>query len=199
MCARGPTELSSSWIPGAPKSVRKNGRFCFLLALEEAGVPNIPTVVCGGTLDGDVQRALTAHYADEEWARRTKAERVEVKEHTRYMMREIGIFLHFTSSSCRAHFCRRSRRCERFVDHCYPGSLFPQSITAHQAAYDAGWLHRDISDGNILLYRIPQEGGEPTWGGPLIDREYAILITETRRAQHERTARCLQLFMFVSC
>jgi serine/threonine protein kinase len=55
-----------------------------------------------------------------------------------------------------------------------------------------GWLHRDISDGNVLLYRKPncnpsKEASDGEWGGLLIDWEYARKREDIGATQKERT------------
>lgn len=47
--------------------------------------------------------------------------------------------------------------------------IFP----ALQLLYCAGWVHRDISDGNILAHRPNLEDDSMPWKGKLMDLEYA--------------------------
>lgn len=67
------------------------------------------------------------------------------------------------------------------------------SCLAHKQACElAGYLHRDISEGNILLYRrkLVDESEDPSgvqWGGLLIDWEYARKFSQEDASQKERT------------
>ncbi|PPQ85559.1 hypothetical protein CVT25_006729 [Psilocybe cyanescens] len=51
--------------------------------------------------------------------------------------------------------------------------VIQQAHIALQLLYCAGWVHRDISSGNILAYRQDLNDAKIPWGGKLMDLEYA--------------------------
>ena len=65
------------------------------------------------------------------------------------------------------------------------GDYTDPSILAHQGAFNAGYIHRDISSGNVLLY----ENDQGIWCGMLTDWELSKKIGQFKPRQIERTVR----------
>ncbi|KZV69778.1 hypothetical protein PENSPDRAFT_608208 [Peniophora sp. CONT] len=103
--------------------------------LKEAGVPNLPKVVCAGDVrwkDGSVQTTRAHEYTGADWA--FKTQNVNRLIHYRIVFSTIGRpLLRFRSFK---HLCE----------------LLLEAIQAHSVAYEkAKILHRDVSTGNILI------------------------------------------------
>ncbi|KAI1784348.1 hypothetical protein LXA43DRAFT_976734 [Ganoderma leucocontextum] len=116
--------------------------------LNDKHVEYVPTLVCHGDLPGQVTVSQD-HWLD---FHRDK-ETVPLKRHQHYrlVVEEVGLpleaFEHKSSELCEAIFC---------------------CLKAHAQAFKAGIIHRDISAGNMLLYR----GDDSTeWYGLLNDWE----------------------------
>ncbi|TBU56062.1 hypothetical protein BD310DRAFT_824556 [Dichomitus squalens] len=114
--------------------------------LNQRKVPFVPTLVCHGDL-GQVTKS------QDHWKElHPGVERVPLKTHSHYrvVVKEVGLplekFLESSSELCYALYC---------------------CIKAHAAAFDTGILHRDISAGNLLIYK--DDEGE--WTGLLNDWE----------------------------
>ncbi|TFL01485.1 hypothetical protein BDV98DRAFT_593365 [Pterulicium gracile] len=123
--------------------------------LDQKSARNIPTVVCGGILRGShYQRTMRLRHKKDSYDWIPECTELPMRrEHSRGMMLEIGVPL------------SRFRR---------PEDIFKAvicAVTAHEDAFNAGYLHRDISDKNILLYRTAkgQSDSDPEWGGLLTD------------------------------
>ncbi|EIW54482.1 uncharacterized protein TRAVEDRAFT_52187 [Trametes versicolor FP-101664 SS1] len=115
--------------------------------LNAAGVPHVPTLVCHGVVDGQV--TLSDQLTDHE----TFASRV----HYRIAVSEVGKPLDTFNHS------------KELLD------ALKCCIIAHSRAMEIPILHRDISDGNILLVWNPSLN---KWEGMLTDWEIATDFTE---------------------
>ncbi|KAI0767026.1 hypothetical protein C8Q74DRAFT_1203896, partial [Fomes fomentarius] len=122
----------------------------------------VPTLLCHGDLPGQVTQAPDV------WKDLHPGEVCPLKDHQHYriVVKEVGKPL--SEVECGSQLFKALYHCTR----------------AHQAAYNVGIIHRDISAGNILLYK--NEKG--LWKGMLTDWELAKDITQTREVrQPERT------------
>ncbi|KAI1784352.1 hypothetical protein LXA43DRAFT_1186478 [Ganoderma leucocontextum] len=101
--------------------------------LNDKGVQYVPTLLCHGDLPGQVT------VSQDHWRRfHPDEEKLPLKKHTHYrlVVKEVGLPLEdFRGSS--AQLCRALFFC----------------LQAHARAFKAGIIHRDISAGNMLLYR----------------------------------------------
>ncbi|TFK88445.1 hypothetical protein K466DRAFT_662291 [Polyporus arcularius HHB13444] len=153
--------LKDAWRVDHP-GIEREG--CVLETLNQHEVPFVPTLVCHGDLEGQATRSQDA------WAQR-KADNPRIKrsfkkhQHYRLVVAEVGKPLEEFGSGFKlvsAIFC---------------------CLLAHQAAYEkAGIIHRDISSGNILLYK---KNG--VWVGLLNDWELSKQVNAPAARQPDRT------------
>ncbi|KAI0645268.1 hypothetical protein C8Q79DRAFT_927481 [Trametes meyenii] len=108
-------------------------------------VPCVPTLIC----HGDIPRQRTR--TQEVWPKHHPGKECSLKTHQHYrvVVEEIG------------------KPLEEFSNGFQLVQAFLCCVTAHSRAYAHGIIHRDISVGNMLLYKRP--GG--TWQGLLNDWE----------------------------
>ncbi|KAJ8523315.1 hypothetical protein ONZ45_g145 [Pleurotus djamor] len=141
-----------------------------LKLLNKAGVDFVPTLVCGGNLDGDFQTTWLHDHSEASWRvasknskNNKKAAKMEMRIHVRLVTAEVG-----SSLDC-------------FVDSRQMLSAVYDAFKGHKQAYTkCGLLHRDISGGNILIL--------PSGKGLLIDWDFAVLIDEIKLPKNrERT------------
>ncbi|RPD57772.1 hypothetical protein L226DRAFT_163652 [Lentinus tigrinus ALCF2SS1-7] len=134
-----------------------------LKTLNENNVPHVPTLVC----HGDLPDQLTVSRA--KWMEFNPGQDYyPIKEHQHYriVVQEIGKPL--------SQF-KNSRELVRAL---------ADVVQAHEAAYNCGFIHRDLSGGNILLC-IDSKGN---WRGLLTDWELAKnILTTSHERQTERT------------
>nr|VWP01605.1 Uncharacterized protein [Ganoderma boninense] len=119
--------------------------------LNDSEVPYVPTLVAHGVVPNQVT------LSQELWSQFHSETACPLKKHTHYrlVVAEVGMPLDaFGEDSCdlvaAVHCC----------------------IQAHAAAYKAGIIHRDISSGNLLLYK--RDDGE--WYGLLNDWELSKMV-----------------------
>nr|VWO98105.1 Uncharacterized protein [Ganoderma boninense] len=136
--------LKDAWRVDYP-DIEQEGKV--LQYLNEKEVPYIPTLV----VHGDVPNQVTE--SQELWRQfNPKASRCPLKRHTHYrlVVAEVG------------------KPLDAFGDNSWELiTALMCCIQAHESAYKAGVIHRDISSGNLLLYR--QDNG--AWCGLLNDWE----------------------------
>ncbi|PIL30507.1 hypothetical protein GSI_07207 [Ganoderma sinense ZZ0214-1] len=119
--------------------------------LNDKGVKFVPTLLCHGDLSGQVTTSQI------HWAALNPDKKLPMKRHQHYrlVVKEVGLpleeFKNNSSELCDAIFC---------------------CLTAHAQAFEAGIIHRDVSAGNMLLYK--DEDGE--WCGLLNDWELSKKI-----------------------
>ncbi|TBU26972.1 hypothetical protein BD311DRAFT_666476 [Dichomitus squalens] len=135
--------LKDAWRVDHPGIEQEGATLQFL---NQRKVPYVPTLVCHGDL-GQVTQS------QKHWKElHPEVEKVPLKTHSHYrvVVKEVGLplteFLESSSELCYALYC---------------------CIKAHAAAFDAGIIHRDISAGNLLIYK--DDEGE--WTGLLNDWE----------------------------
>ena len=115
-----------------------------LVALNKAEVHYIPTLVCQDDIEG--QKTMTQKHAP----RRS----FKTHQHYRLVTKEVGMPLKTFATGY--HLVGYITQC--IVGKPLPSIVVPSSssplisTTAHRDAYNAGYIHRDISDGNIFLY-----------------------------------------------
>ncbi|KAL0959985.1 hypothetical protein HGRIS_011643 [Hohenbuehelia grisea] len=103
-----------------------------LKKLNDAECRNVPTLVCGGDLRGQVTQ--TQIYAARQWNSNGLAKKIIKRTHFRFVVKEIGEPL--SEFECSNDLLR----------------LVFDAFIGHQDAYEkCGLLHRDISEGNILI------------------------------------------------
>ncbi|KAJ8489035.1 hypothetical protein ONZ45_g13731 [Pleurotus djamor] len=140
-----------------------------LKLLNKAGVEFVPTLLCGGDLDGDFQRTVTHDYAEADWGLASKdpktveGEKMGTRIHVRLITAEVGSSLECFASS------------RQMLSTVY------DAFQGHKQAYTkCGLLHRDISGGSILIL--------PSGKGLLIDWDFAVLVDEIKQPRNrERT------------
>ncbi|KAI0767020.1 hypothetical protein C8Q74DRAFT_1354864 [Fomes fomentarius] len=122
----------------------------------------VPTLLCHGDLPGQVTQAPDV------WKDLHPGEVCPLKDHQHYRIVVKEVCKPLSEVECGSQLFKALYHCTR----------------AHQAAYNVGIIHRDISAGNILLYK--NEKG--IWKGMLTDWELAKDITKTKEVrQPERT------------
>ncbi|TFK88449.1 hypothetical protein K466DRAFT_488926 [Polyporus arcularius HHB13444] len=153
--------LKDAWRVDHP-GIEQEG--CVLETLNHNEVPFVPTLICHGDLEGQVTRSQDA-WAKREVKKRGSKRTFKKHQHYRLVVAEVGKPLeHFATGA-------------RLVIAIYC------CILAHQAAYErAGIIHRDISSGNILLYK---ENG--VWVGLLNDWELSKRVNAPAVRQPDRT------------
>ncbi|PIL33435.1 hypothetical protein GSI_04057 [Ganoderma sinense ZZ0214-1] len=133
--------------------------------LNDEGVPFVPTLVCHGDLPDQVTISQD-HWRDFH----PDEKRLPLKRHQHYrlVVKEVGLPLE--------DFRNKSTELCEALYHC---------LLAHEEAYDAGIIHRDISAGNILL--CMQDDGE--WYGLLNDWELSKKVDslDSEARQPDRT------------
>ncbi|KAL0959975.1 hypothetical protein HGRIS_011637 [Hohenbuehelia grisea] len=108
-----------------------------LKKLNESGCRNVPTLVCGGDLRGQVTQTQT--YAARQWNSNGLVKKIIKRTHFRFVVKEIGEPL--SKFACSNDLLR----------------LVFDAFIGHQDAYNkCGLLHRDVSEGNILI--VNQDG-----------------------------------------
>ncbi|KAH7107106.1 hypothetical protein BKA62DRAFT_668143 [Auriculariales sp. MPI-PUGE-AT-0066] len=160
------TYLKDSW----PAASHVTHEHIVLKDLAEKRVPYVPTFVCGGPIVD--QQSLEENYLEQPW--NIGCRMTEQRAHQRFLVREVGkpLAVSLDPQSCQSHQILHR---------------LSEAITAHKAAYDkAGYLHRDISEGNVLHVKSCDEHGTTRTQALLIDWDLAktILTSTTRR---ERT------------
>ncbi|KAK0481369.1 hypothetical protein IW261DRAFT_1606688 [Armillaria novae-zelandiae] len=143
-----------------------------LETLQKAGVRNVPTFVCGGVVDD--QKTTSDTYIEKEWNDGAHPAIVCIRLHQRTLTKEVGQPLSRFKSS---------RQLTRVVYDAFLG---------HEDAFTkCGYLHRDISGGNILIIydaKAPKDKGDGGGRGLLNDWDMAIEIANlTQARQTERT------------
>ncbi|EJF57404.1 hypothetical protein DICSQDRAFT_174046, partial [Dichomitus squalens LYAD-421 SS1] len=135
--------LKDAWRVDHPEIEQEGETLRFL---NQRKVPFVPTLVCHGDL-GQVTKS------QEHWKElHPEVKKVPLKTHSLYrvVVKEVGLPL------------------EAFVDSSFQlCQMLACCITAHAEAYKAGIIHRDISAGNILMYK----GKKGQWLGLLNDWE----------------------------
>ncbi len=161
-----------------------------LRLLNDAGVRNVPTLVCGGVLLG--QQTTSHTYIKKDWNLGAHPTMICVRLHQRTLTKEVRQPLkRFKSSKQLTRVVY-----EAFLGVCNnyrrPSSIYLISISGHEDTFTkCGFLHRDVSGGNILivydkktLVVIYDGGGR----GLLNDWDMAIPIANLAKArQAERT------------
>lgn len=143
--------------------------------LDQKSARNIPTVVCGGILRGShYQRTMRLRHKKDSYDWIPECTELPMRrEHSRGMMLEIGVPLsrfRRPEDIFKAVICAVTGK-SLVVSHKVECRLTAYLTSAHEDAFNAGYLHRDISDKNILLYRTAkgQSDSDPEWGGLLTD------------------------------
>nr|VWP01527.1 Filamentous fungal-specific transmembrane protein [Ganoderma boninense] len=133
--------------------------------LNDKGVKFVPTLVCHGDLPGQVM-STQVHWV----AFHQDKDKVPLKRHQHYrlVVKEVGLPLE--------EFKDKSLELCDAIFNC---------LTAHAQAYKAGIIHRDISAGNMLLYK--HEDGH--WYGLLNDWKLSkkIDFSSSEGRQPDRT------------
>ncbi|KAK0481370.1 hypothetical protein IW261DRAFT_1606689 [Armillaria novae-zelandiae] len=143
-----------------------------LQTLNDEEVRDVPTLVCGGVV---LDQVTTSHtYIEKEWNDGAHPTMICVRVHQRMLTKEVGQPLQRFKSS---------RQLTRAVYDAFLG---------HEDAYiKCGYLHRDISGGNILIVydaKAPEDKGDGGGRGLLNDWDMAIEIADLAQAQQtERT------------
>ncbi|TCD65425.1 hypothetical protein EIP91_002681 [Steccherinum ochraceum] len=127
-------------------------------ALMHSNIPHLPRVRAGGDVVGDSQSS-----SNQDWSSNAGEEReVSLKE---YRHHRIVQNLAFSLSTV-----KNSRELVAAIRN---------AVECLVAAYKAGWLHRDLSSGNIML----DEDGE----GVLNDWDHAVRVDSEGHCSHSRT------------
>ena len=158
-----------------------------LKALNDAKVPYVPTLLCHGDLD---QRTVSDDKRLDYHQGKTREESPpKSHQHYRLIVAEVGKPLSEFQNGFYlvwALFCCISGMCSRASFYLVANSY---TSTAHKDACSAGYIHRDISAGNILLYK--DEIGD--WAGLLNDWELSAKCvdgkTQASRSPVQRVVR----------
>ncbi|KAK0496213.1 hypothetical protein EDD18DRAFT_1462737 [Armillaria luteobubalina] len=143
-----------------------------LEALNEKKVRNVPTLVCGGVV---LDQVTTSHmYIEKDWNDGARPTMICTRVHQRTLTEEVGQPLGRFKSS---------KQLTRVVYDAFLG---------HEDAFTiCGYLHRDVSGGNILIVydaKAPKDDGYGGGRGLLNDWDMAIKIADLAQArQAERT------------
>ncbi|KAI0776265.1 hypothetical protein BD413DRAFT_491319 [Trametes elegans] len=141
-----------------------------LETLKTRKVKFIPTVLCHGDITG--QRSISQDH----WPRYHKGKKCELKTHQHYRL--------VVKEVCKP--------LDQFEDSGELAFVMWCCLKAHSQAYKLGIIHRDISAGNILLYRT--EDGH--WQGMLNDWEMSI--TRVQQELEGRQAGRVGTWQFLS-
>ncbi|KAK0481367.1 hypothetical protein IW261DRAFT_1681060 [Armillaria novae-zelandiae] len=143
-----------------------------LQALNDKEVRSVPTLVCGGVVLDQVTTSYT--YTEKEWNDGAHPTVLCIRVHQRTLTEEVEQPLRRFKSS---------KQLTRVVYDAFLG---------HEDAFTkCGYLHRDISGGNILIVydaKAPKDDGDGGGRGLLNDWDMAIKIADLAQArQTERT------------
>ncbi|RXW20979.1 hypothetical protein EST38_g4875 [Candolleomyces aberdarensis] len=144
--------------------------------LNKANVSHVPTLVAGDDLPGKYQRTLTQEYGQSEWVKSNSHTKLDARVHHRLLVNFIPKFLADYESPI------------QFLQVIFDAFL------AHKGAYELGYLHRDVSENNIMI----DENGR----GVLIDWELAIQVKDEHGnpLNHEaRQSHRTGTWAFISC
>ncbi|KAL1948374.1 hypothetical protein VTO73DRAFT_12449 [Trametes versicolor] len=143
-------------------SIDKEGVILEVLRTHE--IAFVPTLICHGDVPGQETKT------QEVWPRYHPDKKCHLKHHQHYrlVVKEVG------------------KPLEEFVHGRQLFTAIFCALTAHEEAYKLGIIHRDISAGNILIYREPASGD---WVGLLNDWELSKkLVDQTEEGrQPDRT------------
>ncbi|KAK0217675.1 hypothetical protein EDD85DRAFT_942553 [Armillaria nabsnona] len=138
-----------------------------LRLLNDAGVRNVPTLVCGGVLPG--QQTTSHTYIKKDWNLGAHPTMTCVRLHQRTLTEEVGQPLKRFKSS---------KQLTRVVYEAFLG---------HEEAFTkCGFLHRDVSGGNILIVydkKTPADIYDGGGRGLLNDWDMAIQIANLAKAR----------------
>ncbi len=162
-------------------------------ALNDAKVTYVPTLLYHGDLDQSTESY--AKWLDYHEGKTQEDCPLKSHQHYRLVVAEVGKPLSEFENGLElvwALFC-----CISGMSHhalfCASGVANPYLLTAHEKACAAGYIHRDISAGNILLYKDPNNkwvgllndwelskkfvGGATEGGGRQLDRTVPFTLT----------------------
>jgi len=88
--------LKDTWRSKAPRVEKETDILKYLNTKE---VRNIPKVLRGGDVQGDLQTTLTSRYSNQPWNRGAKLEGLNERQHNRFLMDKIGMSLYNFPSS----------------------------------------------------------------------------------------------------
>ncbi|KAH8830945.1 hypothetical protein DL96DRAFT_1813921 [Flagelloscypha sp. PMI_526] len=160
--------LKDSWV----KREGEAKEWDIIKNLNANGVPFVPTFVCGGHIAN--QQTLNDGFLSE-WKYGAKDVRsYPALIHQRFFVREVGSFLRDS--------LEKEPKCHSRVVI----SRIAEAIHAHKKAFEVGYLHRDISEGNVLHVRIQTNEGLKDQA-LLIDWDMAKDMSNQEADLYERT------------
>ncbi|TBU56126.1 hypothetical protein BD310DRAFT_950359 [Dichomitus squalens] len=163
--------------------------------LNDAGVENVPTLVCHGDIDDQV--TVTADW----WAREQPSSAAPSTSSSQGSPTSSATLVESASSGTEVAFSLRNAQNGRQLT-----SIVLDTVQAHcQAATNPKTLllHRDISAGNILIYPRVRHGKDGTkhaivWTGMLCDWELAKPVDDQRAASNASRASQMGTYQFMS-
>ncbi|KAG2012063.1 other/FunK1 protein kinase [Coprinopsis cinerea AmutBmut pab1-1] len=151
--------LKDTWRPDTEDSEKESA---VLRELKEHGVPHIPDLICGDDIEGNVTR--TQDFLDAPWVGARKRKPIDPRVNHRLLENLVPRFL---------EDCKNIRGVFQVIY---------DALVAHQKAYECGWLHRDISDNNVLVLEFEDRG-------VLADWELAIRVKDRNDEPVDRSKR----------
>ncbi|KAK0466222.1 uncharacterized protein EV420DRAFT_1261173, partial [Desarmillaria tabescens] len=140
-----------------------------LRTLNNAGVWNVPTFICGGVVPGQI--TTSNKYINEDWNLGACPSVFCIREHQRILTEEIGQPLDYLKSS---------KQLTRIVY---------EAFLAHEDAFTlCKILHRDVSGGNILIVyddKAPNDNHDGGGRGLLNDWDLAIHTDDLDKAESQ--------------
>ncbi|EJF56424.1 hypothetical protein DICSQDRAFT_174940 [Dichomitus squalens LYAD-421 SS1] len=163
--------------------------------LNEAGVENVPTLVCHGDIDDQV--TVSADW----WGREQPSSAAPSTSSSQGSPTSSATLVESASSGTEVAFSLRNAQNGRQLT-----SIVLDTVQAHcQAATNPKTLllHRDISAGNILIYPRVRQGKDDTknaivWTGILCDWELAKPVDDQRAASNASRASQMGTYQFMS-
>jgi hypothetical protein len=155
-----------------------------LAVLRRRGVEHIPTLMGHGDLPGKWQRTLLGTdlgIAKKPWARRRVIKQIRTHQHYQLLVEEVGMPLKdYDCSKTLAQAVFDALNCESARATTLHSQVLNVCPAAHQGFTKAKYMHRDISDGNILIYN---------GRGVLADWEFAKKVGDDGRVLYQARAK----------
>lgn len=147
-------------------------------ALREAKVPHLPTIRMGGDVPEDVPGSQSTW--SQKWVRRSGEKPAHTLREYRHHRIVQNLAFSLTTAKCSREIVAAIRNAISCTCHLSFISSHTDSVPLGiVSAYEAGWMHRDISSGNVMF----DERGE----GILNDWDHAVKVDPKSETTGART------------